>query len=470
MARGSRPTIGMTTVGCKLNQYETEGIAEAFEALGFRVVPFADRADAYVVNTCTVTGRSDYRSRQMLRRASRLNPSALIVATGCYAQREPATIASMPEVDLVVGNTRKHAIAALVADRLAAGTADAVRVGGGPAEARPCGASSGSAVPTSGAEVLVGDHGEAPLRAFDIARFRGHTRAFLKIQDGCDRRCAYCAVPDARGPARSRPASEVVAQAARLVENGYREIVLTGVHIGSYGADRGGPPLSGLLDALTDIPDLVRLRLGSIEPMELGAELASTILGSEKICRHLHVPLESGSDATLARMGRGYTRDQYTEAVRRITEREPFVGLGTDVMVGFPGESDRDFEETKALIEDLPFTYLHVFSFSPRIGTAAAVMDGRVPGPEKKRRSRLLRGIGRAKSLAFRRGLLGTRLEVLVEDRSDRRGGHVTGLASNYVRVDLEGARELGNRFVTVIVDAADEQGTRGTPVPGTVR
>jgi threonylcarbamoyladenosine tRNA methylthiotransferase MtaB len=469
MARGSRPTVGMTTVGCKLNQYETEGIAEAFEASGFRVVPFTDCADAYVVNTCTVTGRSDYRSRQMLRRASRLNPSALIVATGCYAQREPAAIASMPEVDLVVGNTRKHAIAELVADRLTSRAASEAPV----AEGRAVSAASealGREAGISGADVLVGEHGDAPFRAFDITRFRGHTRAFLKIQDGCDRRCAYCAVPDARGPARSRPPSEVLAQATRLVQNSYREIVLTGVHIGSYGVDLGGPGLAALLDALTGIPGLVRLRLGSIEPMELTAELASTILGNEKICRHLHVPLESGSDATLASMGRSYTRDRYADAIRRITEREPLTGLGTDVMVGFPGESDRDFEATVALIEELPFTYLHVFSFSPRIGTAAAEMEGRVPGPEKKRRSRALRELGRARSLTFRRRLVGTRLEVLVEDRSDRRGELLTGLSSNYVRVDFEGADELRNRFVTVTVDAADEQGTRGTPVPGAVR
>jgi threonylcarbamoyladenosine tRNA methylthiotransferase MtaB len=434
MGEGSAPRVALMTVGCKLNQYESEGIAEAFEAAGFEVVPFGDPADVYVVNTCTVTARSDYRSRQMLRRASRRNPSAVVVATGCYAQREPGALASMPEVDLVVGNTAKHAISDLVAERLAA----------------PRRATSA----TGGADVLVPPHASPAFRGFDIARFRGHTRAFLKIQDGCDGRCAYCAVPDARGPARSRPLADVVAQAERLVENGYREIVLTGVHTGSYGA-AGGPRLPELLGALEEIQGLERLRLGSIEPNELTRELASTILGSAAICRHLHVPLESGSDATLARMRRAYTRAEYAEAVRRVTDQDPRAGLGADVMVGFPGETEADFEDTVALIEELPFTYLHVFSFSPRAGTPAAAMTGAVPGPEKRRRSRALRELGRSKSLAFRKGLIGGRLNVLVEERRGRRGGALTGLA---------------NRFVDVVVESADDRGTRGAAVAGTER
>lgn len=447
MARESAPTVGLMTVGCKLNQYESEGIAEALEDAGFEVVPFAAPADVYVVNTCTVTGRSDYRSRQMLRRAARRNPSAVIVATGCYAQREPDALVSMPEVDLVVGNTAKHAIADLVSERL---STDRPRARGA---GRP--------------GVLVPPHAGRDFEAFDISRFRGHTRAFLKIQDGCDRRCAYCAVPDARGPARSRPLDDVIAQAERLVENGYREIVLTGVHIGSYADGDEGPRLPEVLNAFEEIPALARVRLGSIEPNELTAELASTILGNPKVCRHLHVPLESGSDATLARMGRGYTRGEYAEAVRRVTDQDPRAGLGADVMVGFPGETEADFEDTVALVEELPFTYLHVFSFSPRAGTPAAAMAGAVPGAEKKRRSRKLRELGRSKSLAFRRGLLGQRLGVLVEGR---RGRRLTGLSSNYVRVEIGGPDDLTNRLVDVVVESVDEEGTRGVPVEGVRR
>ena len=438
-------TVGLTTVGCRLNQYETEGLTELFESAGYTVVPFDDEADVYVINTCTVTGRSDYRSRQMIRRAARRNPGALVVATGCYVQREPDELARMPEIDLAVGQTLKRELVDLV---------DGASDGAGADDAR----------------AIVRPHGEAVFQALDIERFRGHTRAFLKIQDGCDRRCAYCAVPDARGPSRSRPIDDVVTQAERLVASGYREIVLTGVHIGAYSADGGRSDLPELVKRLAVIEDLARIRLGSVEPGELTPELSSVILSIGKVANHLHVPLESGSDRILASMRRGYTRDEYVQAVRPVTERDARCGLGADVMVGFPGETDEDFADTVTLVEELPFTYLHVFSFSPRRGTAAATMDGTVPGPEKKRRSRFLRALGKRKSLAFRRGLVGSTVDVLVEERGDGGEGTLSGLAENYVRVAFAGDGSLHNRFVTVRVEGADEASTWGIAVRGTQR
>ncbi len=439
-------TVALMTVGCKLNQYETEGMAELFEQSGYTVVPFDETADVYVVNTCTVTMRSDYRSRQMLRRAARRNPDALVVAAGCYAQRDPQALDSMPEVDLVVGNTAKPRVASLVAER----TGDSERV-------------------------VVDPHERAGFQALDIGRFRGYTRAFVKIQDGCDRRCTYCAVPDARGPARSRPFDEVVEQARRLSANGYREVVLTGVHIGAYGAEADavgtdGRRLPELLVALAEIDDVVRIRLGSIEPMELTPELASVVLSEDKLCNHLHVPLESGSDRILDAMARTYTRTEYVEVVQRVTDNDPLCGLGADVMVGFPGETDEDFAETVALIEELPFTYLHVFAFSPREGTPAASMEDHVPSAEKKRRSRFLRNLSRSRSLAFRSGFVGERLEILIEEGSDRGGRRLSGLAGNYVRIEVEGTDELRNRFATVSVDGADADRTWGTVDRSTVR
>jgi len=438
-------TVGLMTVGCKLNQYETEGVAERLEKRGFVVVPFDEVADVYVVNTCTVTGRSDYRSRQMLRRAARLNGDALVVATGCYAQREPEALAEMPEVDLVVGNSAKRQLAELVVESLAGGRYE------------------------GGTRTESGSLAEQPFEAYDISRFRGYTRAFIKIQDGCDHRCTYCAVPDARGPARSRDFDDVVAQARLLAANGYREAVLTGVHIGAYDAP-DGRRLPELLRALSGIDELVRLRLGSVEPRELTPELADEIVTNAKICNHLHVPLESGSDAVLKRMRRGYTREEYVEAVRRVTDRDPLCGLGTDVMVAFPGETEEDFADTVGLIESLPFTYLHVFAFSPREGTPAAEMDGAVPAAEAKQRSRFLRDHGAMRSLEFRRGLVGRTLEVLVEERDGE--GPLSGLAGNYVRVEVEGdgSTDLRNRFVSAEVTSADEKTTRGTSVPGTAR
>jgi threonylcarbamoyladenosine tRNA methylthiotransferase MtaB len=439
------------TVGCKLNQYETEGIAERLEERGFTVVPFEAAADVYVVNTCTVTGRSDYRCRQMLRRAARAGDAALIVATGCYAQRDPDALAGMPEVDLVVGNSSKRELARLVVERL-----DAAESSGG---------SAGSAAPT---EVAVTSLADEPFEAYDITRFRGYTRAFIKIQDGCDHRCAYCAVPDARGPARSRRFEDVLRQAERLVDNGYREVVLTGVHIGAYADDRGHG-LPELLQAMVGLEGLVRVRLGSVEPRELTSELAATILGSGKVCNHLHIPLESGSDAVLRGMRRGYTRAEYAESVRRVTDADTLCGLGTDVMVGFPGETDEDFADTVALIESLPFTYLHVFAFSPRKGTLAADMDGQVPPAEAKRRSLHLREMGARLSLEFRQSLVGKELEILVEERGDSEGP-LTGLAANYVRVTTDGDASLKNMFVRVAVERVDETSTRGTIVAGSER
>ena len=433
------------TVGCKLNQYETEGVAESLEALGFVVVPFDAPADVYVVNTCTVTGRSDYRSRQMLRRAARRGQGALVIATGCYAQRDPDALAAMPEVDLVVGNSSKRDLATLALERLRSDDSDA-------GETR----------------VVVGSLRDEGFEAFDIKRFRGYTRAFIKIQDGCDQRCAYCAVPDARGPARSRGFDDVLAQASTLAANGYRELVLTGVHIGAF-KDPGGRQLPELLTALAEIDGLVRLRLGSVEPRELTPRLAETILQLGKVCNHLHIPLESGSDSVLRRMGRGYTRARYTEGVRRVTDADPLCGLGTDVMVGFPGETEEDFADTVSLIKSLPYTYLHVFAFSPRGGTAAADMDDQVPAAESKRRSLYLRELGSELSLQFRRGLVGKSLEILVEERGAEEDS-LTGLAGNYVRVKTDGDASLQNKFVNVTVRGADETSTWGDIDPGSVR
>ncbi len=453
MAARRPRTVALTTVGCKLNQYETEGIAELFEREGLRVVPFDGPADIYVVNTCTVTTRSDYRSRQMIRRAARRNPTSTVVATGCYAQRDPATLAALPEVALVVGNTDKPSLAAIALE----------------AAERAAEMGDGAAGDGEPPRVVVSPFAGDRFQAFDIDGFRGYTRAFVKIQDGCDARCAYCAVPDARGPARSRPFADVLEQAERLVRNGYRELVLTGVHIGGY-ADPEGRALADLLHALSKKEGLERVRLGSVEPRELTPALAAAVLSLGKICKHLHVPLESGSDRVLERMGRGYTRDDYAAAVARVTDHDPRAGLGADVMVGFPGETDEDFADTVELIERLPFTYLHVFAFSPRAGTPAAAMDGVVPAAEKKRRSRALRDLGLRKSLAFREGLTGKTVEILVEEGSDRGGAPLSGLADNYVRVEVGGPASLKGKLVRARIEGADDARTWGTAEPGTVR
>ncbi len=447
-----RRTVAVMTVGCKLNQYEGEGIAELLENDGFHIVPFSERADVYVVNTCTVTMRSDYRSRQMLRRASRTNPSAVLIATGCYAQREPERLAEMPEVDVVVGNSDKAAIPQLAAEHLAL-------------RAQRGGLKPNAASPN---RTLVRPLTVDSFEPLDIVRFRGHTRAFLKIQEGCDRRCSYCAVPDARGPSRSRPLEEVLRQAASLARNGYREIVLTGVHIGAYDSD--GLRLSHLLRELVTVDELERIRLGSIEPLELTRELADAIVELDTVCNHVHVPLQSGSDSILAAMRRGHSASEYERIVRRVTDRLPHAGLGADVMVGFPGETEDDFSATIDLIERLPFTYLHVFAYSPRSGTPAADLTESLSGVRKKERSRTLKELSAQRSLAFRTTLAGSELEILVEKSDGSEGASLSGLSDNYVRVEFEGPESLKNHFVRVLVESVDGERTRGTMIPGGTR
>ncbi len=455
-----KPTAAIATVGCKLNQYESEGIAELLESSGFDIVPFVETADVYIVNTCTVTMRSDYRSRQMLRRASRTNPSAVLIATGCYAQREPERLASMPEVDMVVGNSDKTAIPELAAECLNLKTPREGK------ELPECPDAIAAETPRS--RTLVRPLTADGFEPFDIVRFRGYTRAFLKIQDGCDRQCSYCAVPAARGPSRSRPLAGVLRQAATLAENGYRELVLTGVHIGAYDSD--GRRLSHLLRELVALDGLDRIRLGSVEPLEFTGELADTIVELDKVCNHLHIPLQSGSDRILSAMRRGHSAAEYEEIVRRVTDRLPHAGLGADVMVGFPGETEDDFSATVELIERLPFTYLHVFAYSPRSGTPAAELTETLPGLRKKQRSRTLKELSLQRSLDFRAALVGSELEILVENRDRSNGTLLSGLSDSYVRVETEGPESLKNHFVRVLVESVDGERTRGTVVQGSVR
>ncbi|MBD3367868.1 MAG: tRNA (N(6)-L-threonylcarbamoyladenosine(37)-C(2))-methylthiotransferase MtaB [Candidatus Eisenbacteria bacterium] len=441
MDRRRRPTVSLTTVGCKLNQYESEGLADGFERAGFRVVPSGDRADVCVVNTCTVTTRSDYRSRQMLRRGARV--SDVVVATGCYAEREPGSLARMPEVRLIVGNGSKNRLVELVSELLDGGPVDRIHH---------------EPVSTS-------------CDGYDVSTFRGHTRAFIKIQDGCDHRCSYCAVPDARGPSRSRPTAEILDQVARLAGAGYREVVLTGVHIGCFeDGIEAGSALARLVEQVVDVEGIERVRLGSVEPTELLPDLAELIVREERVCPHLHIPLQSGSDRVLKAMGRRYDSASYIDNVRLVTDELPFCGFGADVMVGFPGETDEDFAETVEVIESLPFTYLHVFSYSPRAGTEAARRSDQVPGVEKRRRSRQLRELSRRRSLSFRRSLIGRKLSVLFEDREGPAPGLATGLSENYVRIDAPGGPELANRLGEVEIIEADGEATRGAVLESTLR
>ena len=436
------PRVAVHHLGCKLNQYEAEALKAGFGRSGWRVVPFAEEADVYVVNTCTVTGSGDADSRRAVRRARRCNPEALVVATGCYAQRRPEELRGAG-AGLVVPNTDK------------AGLVDRVRahLGTGAAGLRQDPPAAPAPGPTSGRR--------PPTRRFlqiDGAVAEGRTRGTLQVQDGCDEHCTFCIIPTVRGPGVSRPPAEVLAQARNMVEAGYRELALTGVHTGSYGSDLdGADTFADLVRQLAAVEGLERIRLNSIEPGYVSDRLIDIAADTESVCRHFHVPLQSGDDRVLRRMGRRYTAAHYAERITRIAHRLPGCAIGADVMAGFPGEGEEHFASTRSLLERLPVTYLHVFPYSEREGTPAQRLEGHHGGQVKRRRVRELIALGEGKRLAFHRRHLGRRVRVLVEEEG--RDGLAAGLTDNYIRVRFEtrGAPVRANSFVDLALTRARE-------------
>ncbi len=419
--------VAVVTLGCKVNQCESAGIAEAMTARGMTIVPFEDEADCYIVNTCTVTGRTDYQSRQLIRRAIRRNPAAAVFVTGCYAQRAPEEIARIPGVSIVAGNTEKESLPQILQEFTAGG----------------------------GEQVRVDDiRGKRAFSRLGATLFPEHTRAFLKIQDGCDAFCSYCIVPHARGPSRSLPSTEVAARIASLAAGGYREVVLTGIHLGAYGRDLIPPEeLESLIRRVADERLVERLRLSSIEPREITDRLIALLGSSGVVCRHLHIPLQSGDDGILAAMRRDYDAAFFRDLLQRIWAAVPGVAVGIDVMVGFPGETEEAFANTLRLVEEMPVAYLHVFPYSRRPGTPAASMAGQIPDQEKKGRAERLRRVGAEKRRTFAGRFIGTPLTVLTEGRKDAATGFPLGFSDNYIPVAVRGAAEA-NRIVRVMPDS----------------
>lgn len=415
--------VAIATLGCRTNQDDSAALARRLAARGYTVVPYPGPADAVVVNTCTVTGGADADSRHAVRRAAAAAPGALLVVTGCLAQVAPERVAAIPGVHYVVGHAAKGGIPDLLA---AARPARATVV-------RP------------------------PLpRVFDAEALAdgpatSRTRAFLKVQDGCDAFCAFCIVPFARGRSRSLPVADAVARLRALAAEGYREVTITGIHLGDYGRDLGAD-LVTLLRALLEADAVRRLRLSSLFPSHLGADLVDLFAGAGALVPHVHLSLQSGDDGVLARMGRPYRRAAVEAAVGRLLDRVPEVGLGADLIAGFPGETAEAFERTRTLVEALPLGYLHVFPFSPRRGTAAARLSGALPPAEVRRRAARLREAGVRQRAAWHRRVLGRVVRVLVE-----RGGE--GRSAEYLKVRVEGeaAARVGEVVpVEVVADLGD--------------
>ncbi len=437
--------VAFATLGCRVNQVDTREIQGRLEAAGCRTVPFDAAADVVVINTCTVTSRADFSDRQLIRRAVRANPTARVVVTGCWAQTNPDAAAAIPGVDLVVGATERHRIAEMIGELCR----DRSLPGGTPRiEVR--------AVET-GVEM-------SPAPA---PRVSGRSRAFLKVQDGCQHRCAFCIVPLARGVSRSREPEVLADQVRALVEAGHPEVVLTGIDLGHYGADLlPRTTLAALLRGVGGIPGLRWIRLSSILPAYFTGELIEAVVSSPVVVPHLHIPLQSGSDRVLRLMRRPYNVDIYNRLVDTLVDRIPDLGLGTDLIAGFPGETDEDFEQTSRFTAALPFSYLHVFAYSDRQGTEAARLGGHLAPRVVAERSRRLREVGRVKNLVFRAGFVGTVQQVLVLAERDRATKRLSGLTGNYVEVTFDGPDTLMGRLATVRITGAHPDGTDGELLP----
>lgn len=427
--------VALATLGCKVNQVESEAIKEDLLRRGYELVDFSDKAEVYIINTCTVTHVSDRKSRALIRRARRSNPRARVIAVGCLAQVEGEKLASLADVDLVLGN--KELVAEWVDRVLKPDASRAPWPRFIPGRTQDC------------------------LNPVFYTRRHERARAFVKIEDGCEANCSYCIIPLARGPVRSKQAEDIRREIAQLTGLGYREIVLTGIHLGAYGRDLACTDLTRLLNYLLDeTPANYRLRLGSIEPLEISGPLIDLIKGSRRLCRHLHIPLQSGSDRILEGMNRGYRRDYFKRLVEELAAEIPGIAITTDVMVGFPGEEQADFEETYALLKDLPLRDMHVFKFSPRPGTPAAYMSGKVSEHDKQERSGLLLKLARDKEQAFMKSQEGRVVEVLVERVLEN--GNYRGVTDNYLNVVFTDTRTEVGELVRVELKA----GGRGIICP----
>jgi threonylcarbamoyladenosine tRNA methylthiotransferase MtaB len=400
-------TIACLTLGCKVNQYDTEAMREAFEKAGYMSVPFDGPADVYLINTCTVTGTGDQKSMKLIRRAAREHPEAGVIVAGCLAQRDAEKV-RLPGVRLILG-TRDRARVVELYER---------------------------ALHEDQVISAVGAEDAWTFEHLTVRRHEGHTRAVMKIQEGCDNRCAYCVIPSVRGPVRSMPLHEVEAEARALGAAGYRELVITGIHLMSYGRDLGLTLLNALR-AVHEAEGVTRIRLGSLEPAGVTDEFVTALLAMPKVCPQFHLSMQSGSDGVLRRMRRRYNTRQYLEAARRLQRAFPDCALTTDVIAGFPGETDEEHRETISFIEEVGFARIHVFPFSPRSGTEAAKMSGQVPESVKKARTAELIALGGRLEQAFVQSLVGKTQRVLFEEAAE--DGYAEGYTENYVRVTAPG-------------------------------
>lgn len=411
-------------LGCKVNAYETEAMQHLLEEAGYEIVPFTQKADVYVINTCSVTNMADRKSRQMLHKAKKNNPDSIVVAAGCYVQTSEKEVLNDLSVDIVIGNDRKHDLVRLLEEYSMDSVNDTVD------------------------DINDGKH---DFEELFIDQTKEHTRAFIKVQDGCNQFCSYCIIPYARGRVRSRRFENVIAEVERLAANGFKEVVLTGIHLSSYGVDfEEATGLLELIQAVNAVKGIERIRLGSLEPKIVTEHFASELSKLDKICPHFHLSLQSGCDATLKRMNRKYTTKEYERGCELLRKYFVHPAITTDVIVGFPGETEEEFEQTEAYLEHIHFYEMHIFKYSKRKGTRAAVMPDQIDEQIKAVRSEKLIALGHDMSKEFRKFYIGKNEEVLFEEKAvigDKE--YFVGYTKEYVKVAKETAENLENQIVS---------------------
>ena len=410
-------------LGCKVNAYETEAMQQILEEAGYEIVPFSEYADVYVINTCSVTNMADRKSRQMLHRAKKQNPDAIVVGAGCYVQTKEAQALVDESIDIVIGNNKKHELVPLLREYEASHRKMAC--------------------------VADINHEKQAYEELSLSRTAEHTRAFIKVQDGCNQFCTYCIIPFARGRVRSRELPDVLQEIRTLAKSGYREVVLTGIHLSSYGVDNG-ESLLHLIEAVHELEGIERIRLGSLEPRIVTDAFAKRLSELPKICPHCHLSLQSGCDTVLSRMNRRYDTAEYEVGCALLRRYFEHPAITTDVIVGFPGETDEEFETTERYLERIHFYEMHIFQYSRREGTKAAAMPDQVPEAVKKERSEKLLALGHKMSEEFRRYYLGRQVTALLEEEFFHDGKrYYTGYTKEYVKVAVETEKDLSNTFVT---------------------
>jgi threonylcarbamoyladenosine tRNA methylthiotransferase MtaB len=435
--------VSFATLGCRTNQNDTAEMQTVLEREGFSIVGSQEPADIYVVNTCTVTAKSDASSRLAVKKSLALNDDAMIVFTGCYAQNSPEEAAQIPGLDVVLGNANKLEIAQVIKTQLE-------RINQKDAFGLPL--------------VHMTDITQKwDFKTIPVSDFHGKTKAFIKVQTGCDEACSFCTVVRARGRSISDSRDNIINNVKSSLDAGFREITLTGINLGTYGMDCEPPEkFSSLVEDILNLDGDFRVRLSSINPMEIDDHLITLMEKRDNLCPYFHIPLQSGDDTILARMRRNYNAGQYRKVVENIAARIPGLGLGADIIVGFPGETDAMFENTRRMVEDLPFTSLHVFSYSPRKGTEAERLTNDVPKSVKKERNKILTELGNQKARRYRESLLGQKVLVLAENSRDPQTGHLRGHSDTYIPVSFGGEDALMNRIIPVCITEVSEQQVSG--------